>query len=128
LKAVSQNCQGKFYFCSKLEDFKVFFNLLSLTFCSFRISSVQVRKLELTTEQYVFKIAVDYRGRRRKGITIYNATEVIFYWSKNTFKPFKKAKTTKIFRNDNFLCSVYLSRAALYELLLAIHKDVLFHS
>ncbi len=78
---------------------------------------------EFSMEQHIFYISIDYRWRHRKGIAIFNATEVNLWQktmvslNKNVFlKTTERLKQEKIFQMTIFLSlnivSVYLFSAA----------------
>ncbi len=87
-------------------------------------------------ELHILKITIEYRGSHKKGITIFNATEVslqqqqqIVSITKMYFLKLQKDESNEKIDFFGFLkmTSVYLFRAALYEVKVVLHKDVLFH-
>ncbi len=86
----------------------------------------------LISEQHIFKIAIDYRGRHWKGIGIYSASKSInnksfsFYEQTCIFE-IAEAKTIFILATTFFNCSVRLFWGAHYQLIFVLHKDMLFY-
>ncbi len=80
-------------------------------------------------KQHILKIAVEYRGRYKKGITIFNASEASLQ-QKCFFLKLQKDENNETISKVTFfwvlkMSSVYLFRVALCEFVL--DKVVLFH-
>jgi hypothetical protein len=109
------------------------------TLCSLFLIFSLLFSWKILMVQHVFCIFIDYRGHHRKGFEICNADYVIF--STKTMISTEKMYLWTIQRGPNNkkihqLTSIWswkyfsgdLLRAALYRLMLVLHKDALFHS
>ncbi len=89
--------------------------------------------IKVTMEQHIFSICIDYRGRHRKAIAIYDASEVKLQQknvslNKKTFlkvKTWTKSLKWNYFCHKNFVC-LPLQSCPLW-LMFVLHKDAMFH-
>ncbi len=89
-------------------------------------------------EQHILKIVMEYRWHHKKGITIFNATEVSLQQkfdvciTKMYFKKLRKDENNERISKITFfwvfkMSSTYLFRAALSEPKFVLDKNSLFH-